>query len=78
MRSSSLPPRHNPLITGQGTVAGRPLLFMKYPCVGDGLHLVINGLGDAELRVIVGLALLHILDFTNVHPCQRMYCKRRQ
>lgn len=69
MRSSSLPPRHNPLITGQGTVAGRPLLLVKYPCVGDGLHLVINELGDAELRVTTGLAFLHILDFINVHLC---------
>lgn len=42
---------------------------MKNPCAGDGLHLVVHGLGDAELRVTAGLALLHILGFINVHLC---------
>lgn len=68
MRSSSPPPRHNPLITGQGTVAGS-LLIVKNPCAGHGLHLVVHGLRYAELRVTAGLALLHILDFINVYLC---------
>lgn len=69
VRSSSPPPKHNPLITGQGTVVGWSLLIVKYPCAGDGLYLVIHGLGNTELRVTAGLALLHILDFLNVHLC---------
>lgn len=43
------------------------MLIMQYPCVGDGLHLVIHGLGDAELRVTAGLA------HSRFHKCSPLW-----